>query len=656
MSIAGITFSIIDEIAQTPKYYDFKVISVSKVDKLWNILVDRAQTYIDGDYGAVVLDESFEGASAWWSTPAKGYADVLTVIPEDDLIVLRNVTSTPPSEGGFLRLYPPLFLESLKHSWLDIEWAKLAFEHIEKISKPVEVEHNNLSGHTFRWLRFGQRKALKLVRYSHSYLWGPPGTGKTTTLAVLLAEYLYVNPQSRILLISTTNHAVDQALVSTDKVLDESQRHKVRSSLKRVGSRFIAAHYVGREHLIPIIDQSLIARLAEAEANRPDPSITDAYSTWTEYVEGLRSQIKAHTVRVLLESRLVAMTATKAIMTLNELKTVPLYDLIIFDEASQVSLAHALILLPLGKSVLFAGDPRQLAPIVRSKRKETIKWLGRSPFDLKPYKSDNASFLDEQSRMAEPICSLVSNVFYNKNLRVAKKETCDESWLAERRIQIGNWGENEHLCINEINSDGIWSKKYGGPIRYESVVAIVELIKKEPLRHSDIIIITPFRAQRALIKNMLSTSGINRVKVSTVHRSQGSESQIVIFDPVQGANPFLQTEDARKLINVALSRAKAKVILFLSSGDRTNPLLLKISNIIEQSREKNDAISISNFINKEDFPQCLFGKMVSIKLHTGIVEGVTRKDNNDYLKIINSETGDEQFFLLEHLIQNNRIS
>ena len=71
------------------------------------------------------------------------------------------------------------------------------------------------------------------MQYSSSFLYGPPGTGKTTTLGVLLAEYLHLNPRARVLLLSTTNHAVDQATVAVDKALEQSKREALRKTIKR---------------------------------------------------------------------------------------------------------------------------------------------------------------------------------------------------------------------------------------------------------------------------------------------------------------------------------------------------------------------------------------------------------------------------------------
>ena len=64
--------------------------------------------------------------------------------------------------------------------------------------------------------------------------------------------------------------------------------------------------------------------------------------------------------------------------------------------------------------------------------------------------------------------------------------------------------------------------------------------------------------------------------MSTVHKSQGSESKIVIFDPVDGSSVFLNSEGGKRLINVALSRAQAHVIFVVNRNDLTNPWLRKL--------------------------------------------------------------------------------
>lgn len=651
MTIADIRSAIRSECDATPEYFDFKVRGTARDGKLWVVTVNSATVFSDNGFANVVLDESFEGAAAWWAGPPKGGGEVLTVIPEEEQIVLRNVQATPPGKDGLIRLYPPRYLDALYACWADSEWAGRAWEAQACFAAPAERSHNPLSGQAFRWLRRAQRQALRLIGYSPSFLWGPPGTGKTTTLGVLVAEYLHANPRARVLLLSTTNHAVDQAIIAVDKALETSRRESLRKSIARIGSRFVAGQYGGREHLLPVIDKELVRRLAEAEAARPDSADIAAYSAWADKVDALRKGVRELSLDVLKSVRLAAMTTTRATFSLNDLRLLPPYDLVLFDEASQVGLSHALALMPLGRGSLFAGDPRQLSPIVRSPQRNAQYWLGRPPFALKPIEGDSICFLDEQSRMAEPICSLISHVFYDGALKVAKKEGADPDWLAKRRLSIETFGPDDHVAVCSIPSDGSWSQNYRGPIRFDSAERIVELVSNAVLQgiepKQQLIVLTPFRAQRALIRQRLARAGIRGVRVNTVHRAQGSEVPIVIFDPADGANAFLLNDVARRLINVALSRAQAKIILCLSQGDLANPLFKQIDSVIQHADMAGEVSDISEYLCRTDFPECAFGRLVRIGRHEGKVTG-TRNGGHE-LEFINIRSGARQYFVIDVL-------
>ncbi|MCM3420834.1 ATP-binding domain-containing protein [Sphingopyxis alaskensis] len=73
------------------------------------------------------------------------------------------------------------------------------------------------------------------------------------------------------------------------------------------------------------------------------------------------------------------------------------------------------------------------------------------------------------------------------------------------------------------------------------------------------------------------------ISVSTVHRAQGSERTLVIFDPVDGTSNFLQGRDGERLINVAISRAKAHVIVPFVREDLNNPALGLLHKIASKS-------------------------------------------------------------------------
>ena len=328
MSVLDIRSAIGQERDATPAYYDFKVLESVLEGGLCRITIQPQAVY-----PKVVLDESLEDAEAWWPKPHKGSAKVLAVAAEEDQIILKGATSRPPVKDGLLRIYPPQYLDALLHCWLDNSWAHQAMACWQGLDTSVRVAANPLSGHAFRWLRRAQRQALKLVQYSSSFLYGPPGTGKTTTLGVLLAEYLHMNPRARVLLLSTTNHAVDQATVAVDKALEQSKREALRKTIKRLGSRFVASHYAGREHLLPVHDKRLIKQLADLQAQRPSDTELAELRLWKEQVQALEQKLRSQSLEVLRQNRLSCMTTTRAAFTLQDLRTLPTFDLVVFDEA-----------------------------------------------------------------------------------------------------------------------------------------------------------------------------------------------------------------------------------------------------------------------------------------------------------------------------------
>jgi superfamily I DNA and/or RNA helicase len=110
-------------------------------------------------------------------------------------------------------------------------------------------------------------------------------------------------------------------------------------------------------------------------------------------------------------------------------------------------------------------------------------------------------------------------------------------------------------------------------VREASAGQIVEQVR-EALNHvppGEVLILTPFLAQVRLIHEQLRAAGLPRVSVSTVHRAQGGERLVVFFDPVLGRSAFLRGEAGARLINVALSRAQARLVLFLAEDDKSNP-------------------------------------------------------------------------------------
>ena len=611
MPIADIRAAIEAELAATPEFYDFRVLRSEPDGACWRVTLEAGYVYAEGQRpgqasAQTLLDERLEGASAWWGTPAKGGASVRAVVVEADQLLLQDASAPPPGEGHLIRIYPPRFLQAVADAWRDDDWARRAADCWPGLSAPASNPAGpRLDGSPFRWLRPAQRQALGLVAFEDAFLWGPPGTGKTTTLGVLVAEYLDRCPAARVLLLSTTNHAVDLATLAVDKALQKGRRESLRGTIRRLGSRFDAPAYAGRDHLIP--------------------------------APGTPSQ------QVLRQCRLATMTTTRAVFTLKTLRelgaadgqpemsrAMPPFDLVVFDEASQVSLAHALALMPLGRARIFAGDPQQLSPVLRSDDRLARLWLGRSPFAAMPRGGQGGAavaMLDEQSRMAAPIGALVSDLFYDGTLRVAEEAMASPDWQAARSRALGDIPAEVHVAVRRVTREGGWSAKDRGPIRRESADAIAAVIAEALAGGAwaphEFIVLTPFRAQRALIRQRLAAAGVDDgVRVSTVHRAQGSEAPVVFFDPADGTQPFLRTDEARRLLNVALSRAQAKVVIYLSPADLTNEVLAPIVQRLRLAGDAREAVPLLTLARAADFPFNARGRRIAAGRLIGEVERI----------------------------------
>jgi DNA replication ATP-dependent helicase Dna2 len=637
------------ELDATPKYLGFKVRGSERENGVWRVYVELTNVDSSG------LDESLEGSAAWWAGPPKGGADVLSVIPESEQINLRFATSPPPLTGQLIRIYPPQYLETLHDCWSNDSWADLCLIWLQETKASNSFEESlTPDPRRFKWLRRRQTAAFKLPGWDAGFLWGPPGTGKTTTLGAMLAQYLVQFPTSKILLLSTTNIAVDQALVATDKAVEQLGQSgaTVRRKCLRVGFHFVASQYVGREHLLPIQDPRLIQLMAALEAQQPDPGDVGAYASWKERVEQLRAEMRRQAAGVLDDARLAAMTTTRAVFTFEELYKRKWYDLVVFDEASQVGLAHALALAPLGNRSLFAGDPKQLAPIVRSSDSSAKQWLGKSMFTRMKAADESTCLLNEQSRMAAPICQIVSDVFYDGKLEVAHDCRNNQQWESYRQLISVHPIGGKHAHVQLVATEGTWSQRYHGPIRYESAQFVCGLVcdLKTHLNETDIVVLTPFRAQRTLIKTFLRNAGCRHVMVSTVHRAQGSERHTVIFDPALGNTQFLQTEDAPRLINVALSRAQARLVIMLSAGDRGNPLFDQIFNVIVNADQLDHAVPIGRLISRGNFPSCALNRIVRIQNRVGRITEIL--EDGRFFVLMDFRTGEKRRYVTSYVVRN----
>jgi hypothetical protein len=556
------------------------------------------------------IDESLEGCRAeWGSEKSASRGEVLLVNPEAAEIVLRFPQGPLPTVGEPIRLYPHDFLTPLIKLWGRYEYIAAARAVAAGNRSDDGPEPKPLPAE-FACLRERQREAVHAALAPSSLIVGPPGTSKTFTVGAALAYLLTRFSNSTVLLVGPTNAAVDAALLATDDWLRmRLGRTDVARSMRRLGSRFDMRKYRDRQHLLEPDVYEAATKIAMLELEEPPRSDLKRYMEWRKKLDQAREALRTDVIMVAQRARLVAVTTTSAYIWYDALREARHWYFVVCDEASQVTMPGALMVGALAKQAVFVGDPNQLSPIVQNPSPGTQRLLERTVFDIvTPLKRVQ---LDEQSRMSEPICRVVSQTFYGGELKVCSQAKRDPAWLKARSTYFVDGREVSSIHIEYVADKAGWSPKYNGLLRYDSALvvrAVAEGLLGSYVDPAEIMILTPFKAQRALLRLFFRREPLRSIRIGTVHRSQGSENKVVIFDPVTASTTFLNSEHGRRLINVAVSRAQAPVVLVMNRDDLINPWLRQIHDMALKLRPRDN-----------------FAKPFSFQGATGLIEDVGLK-------------------------------
>jgi hypothetical protein len=228
--------------------------------------------------------------------------------------------------------------------------------------------------------------------------------------------------------------------------------------------------------------------------------------------------------------------------------------------------------------VIVGGDFRQLPPISLSNSPLARQWFARDVFEISGIidlvdKGEERPFLatlTTQFRGHEALTSLVNERFYGGRLIAQRKEapavdpSSSPEWLTRGSVLLIDSSALEPRGHVENNSKA--------NLAHALVVrSICGALRSAGLAKStnDVGVIAPFRAQVSLLEDLLDEVELSEIAVGTVHRFQGAERETIILDltesPPHTLSSFLGGTSLRdagsRLLNVALSRAQARVII-----------------------------------------------------------------------------------------------
>jgi hypothetical protein len=176
----------------------------------------------------------------------------------------------------------------------------------------------------------------------------------------------------------------------------------------------------------------------------------------------------------------------------------------------------------------------------------------------------------------------VSRLFYNNKLRVASPSLSDPKWLAERVAGRSRLLPDSNVVLLDTLASAEPSLQYIGYMCRQTaeLAAALTVDLKESFPDEEVLILTPYRAQRRAIQAELRSVNSDVSIASTVHRAQGSERRTVIVDLVKPSAEFVNGPEGRRLINVAFSRAECRLVIMLQIDWRDNQVLSTLASTL----------------------------------------------------------------------------
>jgi len=242
-------------------------------------------------------------------------------------------------------------------------------------------------------------------------------------------------------------------------------------------------------------------------------------------------------------------------------------DVLVIDEAAQMSLANVLAVASAAPTLILIGDPQQLEQPTQGSHPDgtEVSALDHILDGKQTISPEQGLFLEMTWRLHPDICAFTSELFYDAKL--ASRKECDKQDVRSSGLLNGTG-----LRFVPIDHSGNTSSSIE---EAEAVKALVDRILADNTQWTssagvstaitldDILIIAPYNAQVFEIQQRLPCA-----RVGTVDKFQGQEAPIAIYSMATSSHAdaprgmeFLYSANR---FNVAISRARCMAILLAS--------------------------------------------------------------------------------------------
>ncbi|OCH91263.1 P-loop containing nucleoside triphosphate hydrolase protein [Obba rivulosa] len=373
-------------------------------------------------------------------------------------------------------------------------------------------------------------------------VFGPPGTGKTSTISEGILQILAQDEDARILACAPSNSAADEILSRLKTQLDTNTMFRFNAVFRdqrTVSEEVLQYSYRNPEGVFSIPDMQCLTRFRVI--------VSTCVSAAFAYGIGLRPGYFSH---------------------------------IFVDEAAQATEAEVMAAMKWmaaeSTRIVLSGDPKQLGPIIRSNIARDLG-LGKSYLERlmeRPVYNDPAVRqktiikLLKNYRSHKAILNFPNDHFYDSELQPCGSSAVINAFIDSPILVDPKFPVIFHAITSKDDRDATSPSYFN--IDQATLVKdyVTRLLQEGSTGAVDIGVITPYSAQAKKIRQLLKGVA-DDTDVRTVEAFQGQERRVIIVSTVRSTRELL-THDIKHALgfvanprrfNVAVTRAQALLIV-----------------------------------------------------------------------------------------------
>ena len=419
----------------------------------------------------------------------------------------------------------------------------------------------------------GQETAVRMsLEQPITFVWGPPGTGKTQTLAKI--AWAHIDKGERVLMLSYSNVSVDGAILRVASLKDgvapgQLVRYGFPKDKRILENPYLSSYNLAINNYPDLLKRRTQLQAEKKRLDKNDPKLIQVEKELNE----IRRELRTAERQCVKNAKFVATTVSKAIVD-KEIRN-DTFDVVIFDEASMATIPQIAYAAKIARrNFVCMGDFRQLPPIVQSSKESPLnadifQYCGITQAVDQGSNHKWLCLLDTQYRMHPEIADFAGKSIYNGLLKSAdgmaekREKTVAAEPFAGRAMEFVDLSGVMSTCIK--SSDDSHANILSAFITFSLALKAAQT--------QEVGIITPYHAQSRLLHAMVRDVNEletlpHTIKCATVHQFQGSEEDVIIYDAVDCYRlPFpgaliasTAGRYADRLFNVAMTRSKGKFI------------------------------------------------------------------------------------------------